>query len=274
MQSIGERLEEARKRKGITVREAAEATKIRGDYINSFESNSFKINIPDIYIRGFLRSYSNYLKLNSDKIITDYNAHLLGEGKSQRRENREFLGRLELQQQPSEPEAHIAGAISDEENERDESAGNATTIWEKLNLEKDVALKIGIAVALSFAVLLVIIWGVMAFIGSEEPSVDSPLAETPATVAPAADATPFTLIANDDVRVEVKQIDGDRTIFFEVVPQGEQRELRASGSIRISYSDAAALSIRIGTNTYQMHEDRDSIRITPSKILQGQQAGN
>ena len=41
MQSIGERLEEARKRNGITVREAAAATKIRGDYINSFESNTF-----------------------------------------------------------------------------------------------------------------------------------------------------------------------------------------------------------------------------------------
>ena len=270
MQSIGERLEEARKRKGITVREAAEATKIRGEYINNFESNSFKINIPDIYIRGFLRSYASYLKLNSDKIITDYNAHLLGEGKSQRRENREFLGRLELQQQPAEPEPQSAGIISDEEIQREEEAGDTETIWEKLNLDKDVALKIGIAVGLSFVVLFVIIWGVLSFIGGEEPPADSPLTQTPAAVAPAADATPFTLIANDDVRVEVKQIDGDRTLFFEVIPQGEQRELRASGSIRISYSNAAALSIRIGTNTYQMHADRDSIRITPSKILQDQ----
>ena len=33
MQSIGERLEEARKRKGISLREAAEATKIRSDFL-------------------------------------------------------------------------------------------------------------------------------------------------------------------------------------------------------------------------------------------------
>ena len=33
MQTIGEKLEEARKRKGVSVREAAETTKIRGDYL-------------------------------------------------------------------------------------------------------------------------------------------------------------------------------------------------------------------------------------------------
>ena len=33
MQTIGERLEEARKKRGLSLREAAEATKIRGDYL-------------------------------------------------------------------------------------------------------------------------------------------------------------------------------------------------------------------------------------------------
>ena len=39
MQSIGERLEEARKRKGISLREAAEATKIRSDFLGYIEQN-------------------------------------------------------------------------------------------------------------------------------------------------------------------------------------------------------------------------------------------
>ena len=68
MQTIGERLEEARKRKGISIREAAEATKIRGDYLHKFESNQFDIKLPDIYIRGFLRIYSNFLKLPGEKM--------------------------------------------------------------------------------------------------------------------------------------------------------------------------------------------------------------
>ena len=68
MQTIGERLEEARKRKGISIREAAEATKVRGDYLHKFESNQFDINLPEIYVRGFLRTYASYLKLPGDKL--------------------------------------------------------------------------------------------------------------------------------------------------------------------------------------------------------------
>jgi cytoskeletal protein RodZ len=68
MQTIGERLEEARKKKGISIREAAEATKIRGDYLQKFESNHFDLGIGEIYNRGFLRTYANFLKLPADRI--------------------------------------------------------------------------------------------------------------------------------------------------------------------------------------------------------------
>lgn len=269
MQSIGERLEEARKRKGITVREAAEATKIRGDYINSFESNTFKINIPDIYTRGFIRSYANYLKLDVDKIITDYNAHLLGEGKSPRRDSREFFGRLELPQDAPNDEPTSAGATK---NDDFKSETESTSVWEKLNIEKDVAIKIGIAGSLAVAVIIALIWSVLAFMGSEEPNTDTNLTSVPTARAPAA--TTFTLIANDDVRVGIRQYDGDIPIFEAPLPQGTEKELAATGSIRVSYSDAAALSIRIGTETYQMVEGKASIKITPSSILKAQQNEN
>ncbi|HEY5552088.1 MAG TPA: helix-turn-helix domain-containing protein, partial [Opitutaceae bacterium] len=95
MQTIGERLEEARKRKGISIREAAEATKIRSEYLHKFEGNSFDLNLPDIYLRGFLRSYAQYLKLNADKIVTDYNGLGLGiGGREAKRDTREIFGRI------------------------------------------------------------------------------------------------------------------------------------------------------------------------------------
>lgn len=98
MQSIGERLEEARKRKGISIREAAEGTKIRGDYLHKFESNQFDLKLPEIYVRGFLRLYAQYLKLPADKIQQDYLA--LGHGIDPRGNhrviNRENYGRMEI----------------------------------------------------------------------------------------------------------------------------------------------------------------------------------
>ena len=95
MQTIGERLEEARKKKGISIREAAEATKIRGDYLQKFESNHFDIGLTEIYTRGFLRNYANFLKVPSDRLLADFAALGLGEARP-RQPSREIYGRMDI----------------------------------------------------------------------------------------------------------------------------------------------------------------------------------
>ena len=105
MQTIGERLEEARKRKGISIREASEATKIRSDYLQRFESNTFELNLPYIYVRGFLRTYAHYLKLNPEKLLTDFTALGLSTGRESRRQDqRESFGRIDLPEPPKSGE--------------------------------------------------------------------------------------------------------------------------------------------------------------------------
>lgn len=95
MQTIGERLEEARKKKGISIREAAEATKIRGDYLSKFEGNQFDIGLTEIYTRGFLRGYANFLKIPSERILHDYAA--LGRGDVKPRQpNRQVYGTMDI----------------------------------------------------------------------------------------------------------------------------------------------------------------------------------
>lgn len=94
MQTIGERLEEARK-KGISIREAAEATKIRGDYLQKFEGNHFDIGLTEIYTRGFLRNYANFLKLPGDRVLSDYSA--LGSGEARPRQpSRDAYSRIDI----------------------------------------------------------------------------------------------------------------------------------------------------------------------------------
>src|SRR3954471_1555983 len=95
MQTIGERLEEARKKKGISIREAAEATKIRGDYLQKFEGNHFDIGLTEIYTRGFLRTYANFLKVPADRLLNDYAA--LGRADVRPRQpSREIYGRMDI----------------------------------------------------------------------------------------------------------------------------------------------------------------------------------
>ena len=84
IQNIGDRLAEARKRLGIALREASEATKIRTDYLQSMETGSFDFSLPEIYKVGFLKIYARYLKLDADKLASDYLAQFGGKAAGDR----------------------------------------------------------------------------------------------------------------------------------------------------------------------------------------------
>ncbi len=119
MASIGDRLEEARKRQGISIREAADATKIRSDFLLSFENNKFDFDLPDVYKRGFLKLYAKFLKLDADKMATDFSALMLAQGKGgglRRGDGRESFGRMDI------PENHptIGSSKAEPPGEREE----------------------------------------------------------------------------------------------------------------------------------------------------------
>ena len=78
MANIGEKLEESRKRQGISIRDAAEATKIRADFLVDFENNRFDQDLPDLYKRGFIKVYAKFLKLDAEKLAKSFNATQLG----------------------------------------------------------------------------------------------------------------------------------------------------------------------------------------------------
>src|SRR5206468_6496570 len=68
---------------------------IRGDYLQKFEGNQFDIGLTEIYTRGFLRNYANFLKVPSDRVLNDYAA--LGRGDIRPRQpSREIYGRMDI----------------------------------------------------------------------------------------------------------------------------------------------------------------------------------
>jgi len=176
MQTIGERLEEARKRKGISIREAAEATKIRGDYLHKYENNQFDIKLPEIYVRGFLRTYANYLKLSGDKIINDYHALGLGDAaKNGRSLNREVYGRMDISvatakagnvaEAPSSaaaamtPGADVVPADKNPATFRPRAPGG-------LNIDPNLLIKGGALLAGVVVLVLLLVWGIGAISNS------------------------------------------------------------------------------------------------------------
>jgi len=69
---IGNSLKEARERQGLGYSEIELATKIRAKYIRALEEEDFTSIPGDAYIRGFLRSYAEYLGLDGDVYVDEY----------------------------------------------------------------------------------------------------------------------------------------------------------------------------------------------------------
>jgi cytoskeletal protein RodZ len=72
MIGIGPALRDAREQTGKTLDEASRDTKIRAEYLQALEGESFDALLGDVYVRGFLRSYSQYLGLDPDKVLAAY----------------------------------------------------------------------------------------------------------------------------------------------------------------------------------------------------------
>jgi cytoskeletal protein RodZ len=65
---IGRLLEQKRKERGLTLEEVEQATKIRKRYLTGLERDDYAI-LPDaVYVRGFLKTYANYLGLDGDAL--------------------------------------------------------------------------------------------------------------------------------------------------------------------------------------------------------------
>lgn len=184
MQTIGERLEEARKRKGISIREAAEATKIRGDYLHKYESNQFDIKLPEIYVRGFLRTYAVYLKLPGDKIINDYHALGLGDAARTRSLSREVYGRMDISIANAKTSSSDSPAASASTASAAMPGGdtlpadkNPATFRPRapggLNFDSALLMKGGALVAGVVVLVILLIWGIGALTGNKpaEPAV-------------------------------------------------------------------------------------------------------
>jgi len=69
---IGNSLREARERQGLGYPEIELATKIRAKYIRALEEENFTAIPGDAYIRGFLRTYADYLGLDGDVYVDEY----------------------------------------------------------------------------------------------------------------------------------------------------------------------------------------------------------
>lgn len=76
MPTVGEQLRAAREQQKLTVHQVADATKIKTDHIRALENSDWSAFSAPVYIRGFVRSYSGYLRLDVKRLMDELQAEL------------------------------------------------------------------------------------------------------------------------------------------------------------------------------------------------------
>jgi hypothetical protein len=74
---IGNSLREARLRQQLDFPEIEQATKIRGKYLRALEDEQFDVLPAQTYVKGFLRSYAEYLGLDGQLYVDEYNSRFV-----------------------------------------------------------------------------------------------------------------------------------------------------------------------------------------------------
>jgi cytoskeletal protein RodZ len=94
---IGNTLREARIRRGLSISDVESVTKIRSKYLEALEEDDFEVLPGPTVVKGFLRSYAIFLKLDSELILAEY--------RSQYEHHRDEIGalRTEMAQQRRSP---------------------------------------------------------------------------------------------------------------------------------------------------------------------------
>ena len=70
MANFGDTLKQARAHKGVTLKEAEQATRINRNHLAALEDEDFSALPPLIYQRGIVRNYALYLDLDPARILS------------------------------------------------------------------------------------------------------------------------------------------------------------------------------------------------------------
>lgn len=131
---IGNILRETRERKGLSLSDIENETKIRAKYLAALEAEDFKEIPGEAYVIGFLRNYARFLGLDADELVNRY--------KSQIKDNEIELS-LPSQTEPSQ--------LSETEERR--------SLWGVFLKRKDLVLSIILVILIILALIMGLLRG-------------------------------------------------------------------------------------------------------------------
>lgn len=72
METVGELLRTEREKKGLSIKDIETAISIRALYIKAIEEGDYTVVPGEVYLKGFIRNYANFLGLNGPEMVATY----------------------------------------------------------------------------------------------------------------------------------------------------------------------------------------------------------
>lgn len=233
---IGNILREERERQNFTIKDVERETSIRAFYIESIENEKYDALPGEVYTKGFIKNYAVFLKLDTGKILQQYNEEVHADlPETQPEDVSDKPKQMEYRDTGS---AGVNSRSSDDFKERMEKS------------RRSQKLLVGVLV------LFFIAGGAYFFLGSENTAKPVPpkqvtetkktVDETPAPAPAAPQEKKF-----DDVEISAKftaacwmKVEADgKTIFEGTVEKGKSFSWKGQNKVVITAGNAGAIDV-------------------------------
>jgi cytoskeletal protein RodZ len=220
--SFGEQLRRAREARHLSLKEVEGAIKIREDFLQEFENGNWDFSLPDIYKRGFLRTYAEFLELDVEKL----------------------LAKIPATADKGQTESAVDLPIG-ETSQPVAATGESNWASAKkylLALCKNWRWQLGGAI---FAVGLLLFFLLRSPSPTDAEWADLLRSEESEVVSSVpAVAKKMTIIASDNVQVLVRTKDSKKKIFSAFLKKGAAEVIEYAEPLQVSFSEGGALSVR------------------------------
>ena len=75
---MGSELRAERERQGLTIQDIERETSIRAAYLDALEKGNYNALPNEVYVKGFIRNYADFLHLDAEKLVQEYREAIHG----------------------------------------------------------------------------------------------------------------------------------------------------------------------------------------------------
>ncbi|MDR3317762.1 MAG: helix-turn-helix domain-containing protein [Puniceicoccales bacterium] len=253
--NIGNLFSETRKRKGISLEEAAEMVHIKAEYLEAIENGSFDFILPDIYKRGFYKTYAGFLGLNVEEIMAKCPIKPFETLESSQK-RREMVSQVAKKSQKVNHE-NLKTSFSDDVNEISISPSEPkllkkiiTRIRETITyIRETITLKTMGAIGLAVVLVSLLLYMIIGMVSHPSPQMVAVVQENVEPVQ-----KKITIRASGDIKVMVRVENNKEKLFSGTLQKGNEKIVTYTTPIQIYFDRGEFLVIEL-TNGEYLHPD-------------------